>query len=196
MFFNIPNFDISLGSFIFWSRSDSAIIVICNNNRAHEYGHSIQSLIFGPFYLLVVGLPSIGRVFYGIIFYAITKTRWQNYYSGYPENWATKQTSSFWNSLRACIGSCSQAPEGFYAKMSLIFGVTLLPPCSLTGTWPTSWSCSSEAKGYNKAMRQAIRRFTTMIGEKGQAGKIRCRCHSAGTGKLSACLGYLPEMSA
>jgi hypothetical protein len=86
-FFNIPNFGISLGSFIFWSRSDSAIIVI-SNNKEHEYGHSIQSLIFGPFYLLVVGLPSIARVFYGMIFYVITKTRWQNYYSGYPENWA------------------------------------------------------------------------------------------------------------
>ncbi len=27
--------------------------------RVHEYGHTIQSLILGPFYLLVIGLPSI-----------------------------------------------------------------------------------------------------------------------------------------
>lgn len=24
----------------------------------HEYGHTIQSLIFGPFYLIVIGIPS------------------------------------------------------------------------------------------------------------------------------------------
>lgn len=100
-FFNIPNFGISLGSFIFWSRSDSAIIAIHNNNKEHEYGHSIQSLILGPFYLLVVGLPSIARVLYGMIFYAITKTRWQNYYAGYPENWANRLGMKYYSSSAA-----------------------------------------------------------------------------------------------
>lgn len=46
----------SLGSFIFipeaWSDYDKEHIVV------HEYGHTVQSLILGPFYLLVVGLPS------------------------------------------------------------------------------------------------------------------------------------------
>lgn len=100
-FFNIPNFGISLGSFIFWSRSDSAMIVINNDNKEHEYGHSIQSLILGPLYLLVVGLPSIARVLYGMIFYAITKTRWQNYYAGYPENWADQLGMKYYSSSAA-----------------------------------------------------------------------------------------------
>lgn len=41
---------ISLGMFIFIS-NDSLLV--------HEYGHSIQSLILGPLYLLVIGLPSL-----------------------------------------------------------------------------------------------------------------------------------------
>ena len=27
----------------------------------HEYGHTIQSLILGPLYLIVIGIPSIGN---------------------------------------------------------------------------------------------------------------------------------------
>ena len=45
---------ISLGVFIFVNEK--------SKNRdyliKHEYGHSIQSLILGPLYLLIVGLPS------------------------------------------------------------------------------------------------------------------------------------------
>ena len=40
---------ISLGAFIF-ARDERLL--------AHEYGHCIQSLILGPFYLLLVGIPS------------------------------------------------------------------------------------------------------------------------------------------
>ena len=29
------------------------------NLLVHEYGHTVQSLILGPFYLVVVGLPSV-----------------------------------------------------------------------------------------------------------------------------------------
>jgi len=58
----------------------------------HEFGHCRQSLIFGPLYLLVIGLPSVIRnlwsrlLFKKKIFGEISK--W--YYSGYPENWADK----------------------------------------------------------------------------------------------------------
>lgn len=31
---------------------------------AHEYGHSLQGLILGPFWLLIVGLPSVVRFHY------------------------------------------------------------------------------------------------------------------------------------
>ena len=48
---------ISLGKFIFVPRkaggsADSFLL-------EHEYGHTLQSLILGPFYLLAVGAPSI-----------------------------------------------------------------------------------------------------------------------------------------
>ncbi len=48
---------ISLGKFIFVPRSarGNADIFLLE----HEYGHSLQSLILGPFYLLVIGAPSI-----------------------------------------------------------------------------------------------------------------------------------------
>ena len=58
----------------------------------HEYGHCKQSFIFGPLYLLLIGLPSVIRnlwsrlLFKKKIFGEISK--W--YYSGYPENWADK----------------------------------------------------------------------------------------------------------
>lgn len=47
----------SLGSFIFlpetWTEYDKKHLVV------HEYGHTVQSLILGPFYLFLVGLPSV-----------------------------------------------------------------------------------------------------------------------------------------
>lgn len=48
---------ISLGKFIFVPRragQDAGKFLL-----EHEYGHSLQSLILGPFYLLLVGAPSI-----------------------------------------------------------------------------------------------------------------------------------------
>ena len=46
----------SMGSFLFmhptWTPADKELL-------AHEYGHTIQSLFFGPLYLLTVGVPSI-----------------------------------------------------------------------------------------------------------------------------------------
>lgn len=47
----------SLGEFIYipeaWSKYDREHFVV------HEYGHTVQSLMFGPLYLPVVGLPSV-----------------------------------------------------------------------------------------------------------------------------------------
>ncbi len=54
--------------------------------KKHEYGHSIQSLYLGWFYLLVVGIPSIIRAFIWRLF----KLNRQDYYKGYPENWANR----------------------------------------------------------------------------------------------------------
>ena len=53
----------------------------------HEYGHSIQSRILGPIYLIVIGLPSITWAgLYGSI---IRKTH-NGYYKFYTEKWADK----------------------------------------------------------------------------------------------------------
>ena len=90
LFFQTHNFGISFGSFIFWSNANDSLVPIAPENKAHEYGHAIQSLIFGPFYLILVGIPSISRVVYSSIYYALNKTKWANYYKGYPEKWADK----------------------------------------------------------------------------------------------------------
>ena len=45
---------VSLGNFIFVPKGHSKGYLI-----EHEYGHSIQSLILGPAYLLLIGAPSI-----------------------------------------------------------------------------------------------------------------------------------------
>lgn len=57
----------------------------------HESGHSKQSLILGPLYLLVVGLPSLTMnlmsrwsVRFGTSKFAL------NYYRRWPESWADK----------------------------------------------------------------------------------------------------------
>ena len=45
---------ISLGMFIFFEDNKERY----DELKHHEYGHTIQSLILGPLYLLVIGLPS------------------------------------------------------------------------------------------------------------------------------------------
>jgi hypothetical protein len=90
LFFQTTGFGISLGSFIFFSNSDNDTAPKTSPNKAHEYGHAIQSLIFGPLYLILVGFPSVSRYIYSSIYFRIKKIGWKNYYKGYPENWADK----------------------------------------------------------------------------------------------------------
>ena len=87
LFFQVPNFGVSLGSFVFWSDFEGAAVQNLDN-KVHEFGHTLQSLYFGPLYLLVVGLPSLSRVAYGVLYYALKKEKWLGYYAGYPERWA------------------------------------------------------------------------------------------------------------
>ncbi len=53
--------------------------------KIHEYGHTIQSLILGPLYLFVIGIPSSSmyratrKIIYGYV---------GEYYYFYPEAWA------------------------------------------------------------------------------------------------------------
>ena len=51
----------------------------------HEYGHTIQSLILGPLYLLVIGIPSV--VWCAFTFYLVREPKW-SYYRFYTESWA------------------------------------------------------------------------------------------------------------
>ena len=67
-------------------------IIIINTNMfhemiiLHEYGHSIQSLILGWTYLILVGIPSFIRS----IIWTKFHLSYDSYFRGYPENWANK----------------------------------------------------------------------------------------------------------
>ena len=50
----------------------------------HEYGHTRQSLYLGPFYLFIVGIPSLLWAWYW------TPARGVSYYSFYTEKWADR----------------------------------------------------------------------------------------------------------
>lgn len=78
---------VSLGMFLFVSVSTS------DDHRrkltAHEYGHSVQSLILGPLYLLVIGLPSI--IWAGLPpLKRLRQRRSISYYRLYTEKWANR----------------------------------------------------------------------------------------------------------
>jgi hypothetical protein len=81
---------VSLGLFVFFSDEDNAYVPVGPENRDHEYGHSIQSRLLGPLYLLVVGVPSEMRVAYAVAHKHLRGRRWGGYYDGFPENWADR----------------------------------------------------------------------------------------------------------
>ena len=79
---------LSLGPFVFVSPADSS-----NPEQAdarllvHEYGHTVQSLILGPLYLPIIGLPSV--VWANVP--ALKRQRHDrgaSYYAFYPERFA------------------------------------------------------------------------------------------------------------
>lgn len=53
----------------------------------HEHGHTIQSMILGPLFLLVIGLPSI---LWAWLFDGYRKKYKVSYYSFYTERWADR----------------------------------------------------------------------------------------------------------
>ena len=72
---------VSLGEFIFIKSS-----CFEPDTVKHECGHRIQSHILGPFYLIIVGIPSACLCMAAAHSYKLSK----NYYKYYPENWANK----------------------------------------------------------------------------------------------------------
>lgn len=56
------------------------------NSVKHEYGHSRQSLMLGPLYLIIIGIPSI----LWAAFYKTDPNNPNKYYEFYTESWADK----------------------------------------------------------------------------------------------------------
>lgn len=81
---------VSLGLFVFHSRSDSPYVPVGAENVDHEWGHSVQSRRWGPLYLPVVGVPSVLRVGYAIAYRRVRGRRWPRYYDGWPERQADR----------------------------------------------------------------------------------------------------------
>lgn len=81
-------FGFSLGSFIFipeaWSAYDKEHLVV------HEYGHTVQSLILGPFYLPTVGLISSIWSHRYLKRHAVYKSRGIAYTDRFPEHGADR----------------------------------------------------------------------------------------------------------
>lgn len=72
---------LSLGGFRFVSYNTS------QDTMNHEYGHTRQSHILGPLYLLAIGLPSI--IWCGLRNVSPYLRRW-SYYAFYTESWADR----------------------------------------------------------------------------------------------------------
>ena len=78
---------VSLGQFIFLSKGRDDV-------RPHEFGHSIQSLILGPLYLLVIGLPSV--LWAGLpVCRSVRCRRRMSYFDFYTERWADRLSARF-----------------------------------------------------------------------------------------------------
>ena len=85
---------LSLGEFIFMCEHDSDQWTY--NTRIHEYGHTIQCLILGPLYWLVVGIPSS---IWCNCFDGYRKRNNVSYYKLYCESWANKLGQK-WSGLK------------------------------------------------------------------------------------------------
>jgi len=89
-FIETPHRGVSLGIFVFWTKRSNRYKNLANDCKLHEFGHSIQSRMLGPIYLVIVGLPSAMRHLYSIWHIRKTGNNWDAYYAGFPENWADK----------------------------------------------------------------------------------------------------------
>ena len=79
------NSAVCLGKYIIVDKKLKGNVQLCKTIK-HELGHSVQSILLGWFYFIVVGIPS----FVLNIISRICKKDEQWYYSKFPENWANK----------------------------------------------------------------------------------------------------------
>ena len=74
------HYGITFGKYIFLYRPDPNGDL---TNERHEYGHTVQSMILGPLYLFVIGIPSLIHAWW-----------WDkgkgSYYNFFTEKWADK----------------------------------------------------------------------------------------------------------
>lgn len=78
---------ISLGdTIILDTKYHTASIRVLYNSVYHEHGHQIQSKILGPFYLIIIGIPSL----IGNIIFRLFKINSKYYYKLPWEAWADK----------------------------------------------------------------------------------------------------------
>ncbi|MBQ8515658.1 MAG: hypothetical protein IJ496_09705 [Ruminococcus sp.] len=75
----------SIGPFVFISRQH----VSSRRLLVHEYGHTLQSLLLGPLYLPLIGLPSMLWMLLPC-FRKMRRKRHISYYSFYTESWANR----------------------------------------------------------------------------------------------------------
>lgn len=83
VYFKTSKGSVSLGKYIFVYVNTSGL----SKTIQHEVGHYKQSLMLGPLYLLVIGIPSIT---WATLHSYIPYFRKYNYYQFYTEKWANK----------------------------------------------------------------------------------------------------------
>ncbi len=76
---------LSMGMFIFMGTSKAE--EWAHDTKIHEYGHSFQSILLGPLYLIVVGIPSSVWCNFPV-FVRMRKEQGVSYYKLYCEGWA------------------------------------------------------------------------------------------------------------
>ena len=91
---NMPS-SVSLGMFVFTTTNpmkDKRIVnripdeELSQRLLVHEYGHTIQSLILGPLYLIVMGIPS---TLWGFLpYYQHKRNNGVSYFTFFTEKWA------------------------------------------------------------------------------------------------------------
>lgn len=81
---------VSLGMFLFVStvyKKKPETGELYGRLVVHEYGHTVQSLVLGPLYLLIIGLPSF--LWASVPFFRkMRRKKHISYYAFYTESWA------------------------------------------------------------------------------------------------------------
>ena len=78
---------VTLGNYVFVGLNSKYKEIV-----KHELGHTIQSKILGPLYLIVIGIPSITYCGLRRLFPSLRK---KNYYNFYTEKWANNLSEKY-----------------------------------------------------------------------------------------------------